>query len=80
MVASRPSTEGQLAQLASGEAQTVNELMGTQTTWLIDVTVTLLCAFLIIFIIALSSFAADFILNSFGWTIANRINLFSLFS
>jgi hypothetical protein len=51
MVASRPSTEGQLAQLASGEAQTVNELMGTKTTWLIDVTVTLLCAFLIIFII-----------------------------
>jgi hypothetical protein len=34
----------------------------------------------LIFIIALSSFAADFILNSFGWTIANRINLFSLFS
>jgi hypothetical protein len=25
--------------------------MGTKTTWLIDVTVTLLCAFLIIFII-----------------------------
>ena len=34
----------------------------------------------LIFIFALSFYAADFILNYFGWTIANRINLFSLFS
>jgi hypothetical protein len=33
-----------------------------------------------IFIFALSFYAADFILNYFGWTLDNRINLFSLFS